>query len=131
MPDDSNTNAPESQKGAPPADAGADAGAASGASDLASGAPGGPEAAKGLGALLDRQLEGSRVRAWRTLFLLALLATVLLNFLVPNHHPHFGADRYPLFWAAFGLGAGVVMVFLVKRVIQPLIKRPEDYYGDL
>ncbi|MDR2339178.1 MAG: hypothetical protein LBF40_03455 [Deltaproteobacteria bacterium] len=90
-----------------------------------------PERKGGLGGLLDRQLEPSRVRAWRTLFFLALLVAALLNLVVKNEHPHFGLDKYPFFWPAFGLVVGVVMVFIVKKVIQPLIKRPEDYYGDL
>ena len=85
----------------------------------------------GLGGFLDRQLEPQRLRAWRMVFFLALLAAALLSLVVPNHHPHFGVDRYPFFWAAFGLIVGVVMVFVVKKIIQPVIKRPEDYYGDL
>ncbi|MDR2404820.1 MAG: hypothetical protein LBE27_00415 [Deltaproteobacteria bacterium] len=84
-----------------------------------------------LGAFLNRQLESGKIRSWRLAFFLVLLVIAILNFIIHNEHPHFGIDRYPLFWAVFGLVVGVVMVFLVKRIIQPLIKRPEDYYGDL
>jgi len=70
--------------------------------------------------------------SWKiTLFaVLALLA--LANWFHRPHEPHFGLDALPFFWPVFGLAAGVVMVFLVKKIIQPLfLKRPEDYYGDL
>jgi hypothetical protein len=85
----------------------------------------------GLSAFLAAQLHPERLRTWRLLFYLALAVTALLNLLVPNHEPHFVLDRFPFFWPAFGLGVGTVMVFVVKRIIQPLIKRPEDHYGDV
>ncbi|MDR1167225.1 MAG: hypothetical protein LBO66_15405 [Deltaproteobacteria bacterium] len=84
-----------------------------------------------LGTFLDAQLTKERVRTWRIVFFVALLATVLLAFLIPNHHPHFGLDKYPAFWAAFGLVVGVALVLFVKKIVQPLIKRSEDHYGDL
>jgi hypothetical protein len=93
--------------------------------------PESPEVRGGLGGFLDRQLEPGRIRAWRLVFFLALALTALLNLLLRNHHPHFGLDVYPFFWPLFGLVAGVVLVFLVKKIIQPIIKKPEDYYGDL
>ncbi|MDR2197876.1 MAG: hypothetical protein LBR53_00165 [Deltaproteobacteria bacterium] len=85
----------------------------------------------GLGAFLDRQLDAGRIKFWRTLFFLILLAVALLNLLIKSHHPHFGVDRYPFFWPVFGLVIGGVMVVLVKKIIQPVIKKPEDFYGDL
>ncbi|MDL2259922.1 hypothetical protein LJB99_03485 [Deltaproteobacteria bacterium OttesenSCG-928-K17] len=82
-----------------------------------------------------RWLEENRAPGRRSMWRLAmfgLLALLLaLNFVVPNHHPHFEIDDIPGFWPAFGLGLGVIMIFLVKKIVQPLIKRPEDYYGDL
>ncbi len=56
---------------------------------------------------------------------------VVLNLIVRPHEPHFGLDAYPGFWALFGLGVGWVMVMVMKRVVQPLIVRKEDYYGDI
>jgi antibiotic biosynthesis monooxygenase (ABM) superfamily enzyme len=90
-----------------------------------------PEKKCGLGAFLDRQLEPSRIRGWRIAFFLVLIVIALLNLVIRIQHPHFGIDKYPFFWAAFGLIVGVVMVFLVKKIIQPIIKKPEDYYSDL
>ncbi len=62
-------------------------------------------------------------------FVLALL--VVLNLFLRPEEPHFGLDAYPGFWAAFGLGVGCLMILLMKRVVQPLIVRKEDDYGDI
>jgi hypothetical protein len=66
------------------------------------------------------------------LFWFAVLAgLLLLNIFIRPAHPHFGVDAYWGFWAVFGLGVGCIMVFVMKRIIQPLIVRKEDYYGDI
>ncbi len=76
-------------------------------------------------ALLDRT-------AWLLKALFGLLGfLVLLNLFIRPHEPHFGLDAYPGFWALFGLGVGLAMVYVMKRVVQPLIVRKEDYYGDI
>ena len=89
----------------------------------------------GLGGFLEENRSPERAALWKKVFFGILGALLLINiimFLVsPNHHPHFVFDVYPGFWAVFGLGVGLVMVFVVKKIVQPLIKRPEDYYGDL
>ena len=85
-----------------------------------------------LGRLLEKSRAPLPAASWKiTLFaVLALLA--LANWFHRPHEPHFGLDALPLFWPVFGLAAGVFMVFLVKKIVQPLfLKRPEDFYGDL
>jgi hypothetical protein len=85
-----------------------------------------------LGRFLAAQLTTGRLRLWRRLFFSALAIIALLGLVVRNHHPHFGGwDAKPFFWPAFGLAVGLALVLLAKNIIQPLIKRPEDYYGDL
>jgi uncharacterized integral membrane protein len=84
-----------------------------------------------LGSFLAKQLSSERCKKWRIVFFAALLLIALLNIFITNNHPHFGVDSYVFFWSVFGLVCGVVLIFLVKKVIQPIIKRPEDYYGDL
>ena len=84
-----------------------------------------------LGRVLEENRSCDKVKIWRMLFFAVLAILVVLNFVVPNLHPHFVVDKYPGFWPVFGLVVGVIMIFLVKKIIQPLIKRPEDYYGDL
>jgi hypothetical protein len=90
-----------------------------------------PEKAGPLGRFLDSQLAPEKLRFWRRLFWAALALPVLLSLVVKNHHPHFGLDAYPMFWPLFGLLAGIILIFAVKKILQPAIKRPEDHYGDL
>lgn len=68
---------------------------------------------------------------WLTLFFAVLAVLVTLNLFILPAHPHFGLDAFPEFWAVFGLGVGVVMIYVMKKIIQPLIVRKEDYYGDI
>ena len=86
----------------------------------------------------NKSLLGSIIQVLNgmTLGLLLLWFAVLgfllfLNIFIHPHHPHFGVDAYWGFWAVFGLGVGVIMVYVMKRIIQPLIVRKEDYYGDI
>lgn len=68
---------------------------------------------------------------WKTLrlvFYVVLAITVGLNFFIHPHVPHFGLDAYPGFFAGFGLIFGLAMVIIMKRIIQPMIGRGEDYY---
>jgi p-aminobenzoyl-glutamate transporter AbgT len=84
-----------------------------------------------VGKFLNDQLTPEKKRSWKIAFFAILAVVALLNLIIRTGAPHFGLDAYPFFWAAFGLVIGVAMVFLVKKIIQPLIKRSEDYYGDL
>jgi hypothetical protein len=85
-----------------------------------------------LASFLEAQLTKERTRLWRNIFFAFLAIIALLNLtLIHNHHPHFGLDQHPLFWPLFGLLVGLVLVFIVKKIIQPLIKRSEDHYADL
>ncbi|GHV50073.1 hypothetical protein FACS1894168_0700 [Deltaproteobacteria bacterium] len=68
---------------------------------------------------------------WLKAFFSILAVLLVCNIVIRPHHPHFGVDAYPFFWAVFGLGVGFVMVYGMKRIIQPLIVRKEDYYGDI
>ena len=85
-----------------------------------------------LGRWLEENRAPVRAAAWKKTLLAILAALALINFLLRPHEPHFGLDAWPLFWPVFGLGAGILLVWLVKKVIQPyFLKRPEDFYGDL
>ena len=85
-----------------------------------------------LGRCLEANRAPFKATVWKVLLLLFLALLALANFRLRPHEPHFGPDAQPLFWPLFGLAAGVIMIFLVKRIIQPcFLKRPEDYYGDL
>ncbi|MDR1578557.1 MAG: hypothetical protein LBT86_10105 [Deltaproteobacteria bacterium] len=84
-----------------------------------------------LAKFLAAQLTADRIKFWRRVFFGALILVAALSLVIANHHPHFGYDQYPLFWSVFGALVGLAMVLLVKKIIQPMIKRSEDYYGDL
>ena len=68
---------------------------------------------------------------WMILWAAVLAFLMFLNIFIHPHHPHFVIDIVPWFWAVFGLGVGVIMVFVMKKKIQPLIVRKEDYYNDI
>jgi hypothetical protein len=69
-------------------------------------------------------------KTWRIIFFVVLAVLVALNIPFVTHHPHFGLDKYPGFFAGFGLVVGLGMVIVMKKIIQPFIARKEDYYGD-
>lgn len=73
----------------------------------------------------------TRPKTIRTLwwvFIAALVAVVLAEFLIPNE-PHFSVERVFGFNAWFGFGACAVLILLAKA-IGILTKRPDTYYDD-
>ena len=82
-----------------------------------------------LGAFIQMQLR--LTMPWLIVWFAVLAFLLLLNIFIHPHHPHFVVDAYWGFWAVFGLGVGCLMVYVMKRIIQPLIVRKEDYYGDI
>jgi len=69
-----------------------------------------------------------RWKIWRIVFFVVLGVLVGINVLIHPHHAEFGIDAYPGFWGLFGLVSGLAMVIIMKKIIQPLIARKEDYY---
>ena len=65
---------------------------------------------------------------WLKAFIAALALLVVLNLFIHPHHPHFGLDALPGFWAVFGLGFTVLMTVVLKKFIFLIIGRAEDYY---
>ena len=82
-----------------------------------------------LGAFIQMQLK--MVGCWALAWAGVMALFLFLNIFIHPHHPHFVVDAYWGFWAVFGLGVGLVMVYVMKRIVQPLIVRKEDYYGDI
>ncbi len=83
---------------------------------------------QGLGGLLAKWRDNAKT--WKYIFFAVLIVLLILNVPFVTHHPHFGLDKYPGFFAAFGLFVGLGMVIIMKKVVQPFIKRREDFYGD-
>lgn len=70
-----------------------------------------------------------KIKAVRWLLVVVMVVVVLVDaFLVDKHHAHTKAEHYPLFWAAFGFGAGVVFIFLARWFGQLGIMTRENYY---
>lgn len=83
----------------------------------------------GLGAFFERLK--ANYKTWRIVFFVILIGLVGLNFVIVPHEAHFGLDKYPGFFAGFGLIVGLIMVLVMKKIVQPLIARKEDFYGDI
>ena len=54
-----------------------------------------------------------------------LAALVGLNFFIP-HEPEFPAEKLPGFWALFALIGTVVMIVVLKKIVYPILARPEE-----
>ena len=62
------------------------------------------------------------------LFFLGLAGLVVANVFVRPHEAEYVFDVYPGFWAVFGLVGGLAMVIVMKKIVQPMISRGDDYY---
>ena len=71
----------------------------------------------------------SDARTWKKALYGVLAALVVINLFLTPHHPHFEGEGVPGFWAVFALLATVVMVVVLKKIVYPLLARPEDDNG--
>lgn len=62
------------------------------------------------------------------LFFLGLAGLVGANVFLRPHEAEYVFDVYPGFWAVFGLVGGLAMVIIMKKIVQPMISRGDDYY---
>lgn len=67
---------------------------------------------------------------WKWAFAIFLVVLMVLNLFIHPHHPEYHYDIYPGFWALFGLGVSVAMVFLMKVLLQPFLVGPEEDDGN-
>jgi len=70
----------------------------------------------------------ARTRVIAVLFFLGLAGLVVANVFVRPHEAEYVFDIYPGFWAVFGLIGGLAMVIIMKKIVQPMISRGDDYY---
>ena len=70
---------------------------------------------------------GTARRLWIG-FAIVLALTVLAGFAV-DMHPHFAFEALPAFFALFGFGACVVLVF-GSKLLGVLLKRRDTYYDE-
>ncbi|MBT3784853.1 hypothetical protein HOF92_07730 [bacterium] len=50
-----------------------------------------------------------------------------LDFLI-HRHGHIPVEEWPGFYAVFGFIACILLVFIAKYILRPLVMRKEDYY---
>jgi hypothetical protein len=80
----------------------------------------------GLGGMFDKFQANSRT--WSIILFAVLAAMVVLNFGMRPPVVEYVYDAYAGFWPAFGLVVGLAMVIVMKKIVQPMIARREDYY---
>ena len=83
-----------------------------------------------LGNFLNRMRADRSVSAWKLGLFAFLGATLAVNFFVYPRQAEYYIDNYPGHWAVFGLAVSVAMVLFMKKIVQPLLKRPEDKDDD-
>jgi hypothetical protein len=59
-----------------------------------------------------------------------LALTVVVDFFLPRHHPHFFWDTIPGFSAIFGFIACILIIVVSKAFGRFWVARSEDYYDD-
>ncbi len=77
------------------------------------------------GEMLDRSRK-QHAKAWKRGLFLFLGVLVAVNLFIHPHHGEYGPDIYPGFWELFGFLATVGMIFLMKKIIQPMLAHPEE-----
>jgi hypothetical protein len=84
----------------------------------------------GLGNFLNQMRTDRRVRAWKLGLFVFLGAALALNFLLYPRQAEYFIDNYPGHWAVFGLLVSAAMILIMKKIVQPLLKKPEDKDDD-
>jgi hypothetical protein len=67
-------------------------------------------------------------RRLRNLFFAALGLLLLLNLFIHPHHPHFGLETIPGFWAFFGLAGAVILAKGAKGLAHTALGKDENFY---
>ena len=64
-------------------------------------------------------------------FILGLItvASLVAEFTMHHHSSvHFWFTKIPIFWILFGLIGCLILVFLAKKILAPILYKKEDYY---
>jgi len=67
-------------------------------------------------------------RRLKLAFFVCLGVLLALNLFILPHHPHFGLEKIPGFWALFGLAGAVLLTRLAKGAAHTFLGKDEDYY---
>jgi hypothetical protein len=64
----------------------------------------------------------------RLAFFAGLAVIAILNLFIGPHDPHFGMDKYPEFWALFGLIGALILGRGAKGLAHKFLGKDEDFY---
>lgn len=53
---------------------------------------------------------------------------VVLNLFIHTHHPHFELEKFPGFWAIFGLVASLALGRVAKGLAHTVLGKDETFY---
>src|SRR5512134_3892436 len=67
-------------------------------------------------------------RKLRLAFFAALALLVAGNVWVYPHHPHFGLEKIPGFWAFFGIVGAVILARCAKGLAHTVLGKDENFY---
>ena len=82
-----------------------------------------------LGNFLDRIRKGN-IGAWKLGLFVFLGVALAVNFFIHPRFAKYFLDNYPGYWALFGLLVSVAMILVMKKIVYPLLKGPEDKDDD-
>lgn len=66
----------------------------------------------------------------RLAFFAGLAVIAVLNLFIGPHDPHFGLDKYPEFWALFGVVGAVILGRFAKGLAHTFLGKDEDFYEE-
>jgi len=70
----------------------------------------------------------ARSRAFKIGLFIALGLLVAVNLAILPHHPHFGLEKIPGFWALFGVIGALILAKVCKGAAHTFLGKKEDYY---
>ena len=70
----------------------------------------------------------ARAKKLRRLFFVCLGILVGLNMFIRPHHPHFGLETIPGFWAVFGVAGAILLGRGAKGLAHTVLGKDEDFY---
>lgn len=82
------------------------------------------------GGVLPAAKNQGRRRTLRNLMFASLGLLVALNLFITPHDPHFGLDRFPGFWALFGLLGAVILAKGAKGAAHTFLGKDENFYDN-
>ncbi len=78
------------------------------------------------GKFLQQQRSNSAL--WKKAFYGVLALLVVLNIFIHPHNAHFALEKYPGFWALFGLVGAILLTKVAKGIAHTVLNRTEDFY---